>query len=52
MIYLTLSLEITAAATASVMLPIDVRVKSRVKETFNDGRVADLLLPRALLMRG
>lgn len=33
MLYLTQRLEIPAAATASVTLPIDVRVKSRVKVT-------------------
>ena len=36
MLYLTQRLEIPAAATASVTLPIDVRVKSRVKVTLND----------------
>ncbi|MBO2029714.1 hypothetical protein J4734_28045 [Klebsiella pneumoniae] len=38
MLYLTQRLEIPAAATASVTLPI--RVKSRVKVTLNDGREA------------
>ncbi|STV48261.1 urease accessory protein UreE [Klebsiella pneumoniae] len=52
MLYLTQRLEIPAAATASVTLPIDVRVKSRVKVTLNDGREAGLLLPRGLLLRG
>lgn len=47
MLYLTQRLEIPAAATASVTLPIDVRVKSRVKVTLNDGRDAGLLLPAA-----
>ncbi|HBZ3364970.1 TPA: urease accessory protein UreE, partial [Klebsiella pneumoniae] len=42
MLYLTQRLEIPAAATASVTLPIDVRVKSRVKVTLNDGREAGL----------
>lgn len=45
MLYLTQRLETPAAATASVTLPIDVRVKSRVKVTLNDGREAGLLLP-------
>ena len=44
MLYLTQRLETPAAATASVTLPIDVRVKSRVKVTLNDGREAGLLL--------
>ncbi|PLK58920.1 urease accessory protein UreE, partial [Klebsiella quasipneumoniae] len=35
MLYLTQRLETPAAATASVTLPIDVRVKSRVKVTLN-----------------
>ena len=52
MLYLTQRLEIPAAVTASVTLPIDVRVKSRVKVTLNDGREAGLLLPRGLLLRG
>lgn len=47
MLYLTQRLEIPTAATASVTLPIDVRVKSRVKVTLNDGREAGLLLPAA-----
>ncbi|VFT74896.1 urease accessory protein UreE [Klebsiella aerogenes] len=47
MLYLTQRLETPAAATASVTLPIDVRVKSRVKVTLNDGREAGLLLPAA-----
>ena len=51
MLYLTQRLEIPSAATASVTLPIDVRVKSRVKVTLNDGREAGLLLPRGLLLR-
>ena len=49
MLYLTQRLETPAAATASVTLSIDVRVKSRVKVTLNDGREAGLLLPRGLL---
>ena len=49
MLYLTQRLEIPAAATASVTLPIDVRVKSRVKVTLNDGREAGLLLPLSLI---
>ncbi|EPV6971928.1 urease accessory protein UreE, partial [Escherichia coli] len=37
--------------TASVTLPVDMRVKSRIKVTLNDGRQAGLLLPRGLLLR-
>ncbi|STS85290.1 urease accessory protein UreE [Klebsiella pneumoniae] len=47
MLYLTQRLEIPAAATASVTLPIDVRVKSRVKVTLNDGREAACCCPAA-----
>lgn len=52
MLYLTQRVETPAQATASVTLPIDVRVKSRIKVTLNDGRQAGLLLPRGLLLRG
>ena len=55
MLYLTQridDIDASAATTASVTLPIDVRVKSRVKVTLNDGREAGLLLPRGLLLRG
>lgn len=38
--------------TASVTLPIDVRVKSRARVALNDGREAGLMLPRGLLLRG
>ncbi|ENT2404459.1 urease accessory protein UreE, partial [Escherichia coli] len=40
-----------AQTTASVTLPVDMRVKSRIKVTLNDGRQAGLLLPRGLLLR-
>mgnify|MGYP000564792226 CR=1 FL=1 len=49
MLYLTQRVETPAQATASVTLPIDVRVKSRIKVTLNDGRQAGLLLPRGLV---
>ncbi|HCB1499546.1 urease accessory protein [Klebsiella oxytoca] len=52
MLYLTQRVDAPAQATASVTLPIDVRVKSRIKVTLNDGRQAGLLLPRGLLLRG
>jgi urease accessory protein UreE len=41
-----------APITASVTLPIDVRVKSRARVALNDGREAGLMLPRGLLLRG
>ena len=53
MLYLTQRVDSPAATlTASVTLPIDVRVKSRIKVTLNDGRDAGLMLPRGLLLRG
>ncbi|EFE3675870.1 urease accessory protein UreE [Escherichia coli] len=51
MLYLTRRVETPAQTTASVTLPIDMRVKSRIKVTLNDGRQAGLLLPRGLLLR-
>ena len=44
MLYLTQRVDAPVQATASVTLPIDVRVKSRIKVTLNDGREAGLLL--------
>lgn len=52
MIYLTQRVDSPGKLTASLTLPIDVRVKSRIKVTLNDGREAGLLLPRGLLLRG
>ncbi|EJN7679377.1 urease accessory protein UreE [Escherichia coli] len=51
MLYLTRRVETPAQTTASVTLPVDIRVKSRIKVTLNDGRQAGLLLPRGLLLR-
>ncbi|EJH1531680.1 urease accessory protein UreE [Escherichia coli] len=51
MLYLTWRVETPAQTTASVTLPVDMRVKSRIKVTLNDGRQAGLLLPRGLLLR-
>jgi hypothetical protein len=52
MIYLTQRLDHAHPITASVTLPIDVRVKSRARVALNDGREAGLMLPRGLLLRG
>ena len=52
MIYLTQRLDHAHPITASVTLPIDVRVKSRARVSLNDGREAGLMLPRGLLLRG
>ncbi|EPU9834180.1 urease accessory protein UreE [Escherichia coli] len=51
MLYLTRRVVPPAQTTASVTLPVDMRVKSRIKVTLNDGRQAGLLLPRGLLLR-
>ncbi|HHZ1627429.1 TPA: urease accessory protein UreE [Escherichia coli] len=51
MLYLTRRVETPAQTTASATLPVDMRVKSRIKVTLNDGRQAGLLLPRGLLLR-
>ncbi|ELP8810581.1 urease accessory protein UreE [Escherichia coli] len=51
MLYLTRRVETPAQTTARVTLPVDMRVKSRIKVTLNDGRQAGLLLPRGLLLR-
>ncbi|WP_286791361.1 urease accessory protein UreE [Leclercia sp. UBA1284] len=52
MITLTQRLDHAHRVTTSVTLPIDIRVKSRVRVTLNDGREAGLMLPRGLLLRG
>lgn len=52
MLYLTTRIDVPARITATVTLPIDVRVKSRAKVTLSDGREAGLMLPRGLLLRG
>ena len=51
MIYLTQRLDHAHRVTASVTLPIDIRVNSRARVTLNDGREAGLMLPRGLLLR-
>lgn len=52
MIYFTQRTTPAHPPTASVTLPIDIRVKSRAKVTLSDGREAGLMLPRGLLLRG
>ena len=52
MLYLTQLSEHPGAVSGRVILPIDVRVRSRAKVTLEDGREAGLLLPRGLLLRG
>ena len=51
MIYLTQRLDHAHCVTASVTLPIDMRVKV-ARVALNDGREAGLMLPRGLLLRG
>jgi len=52
MLYLTQRVASAHSLTASVILPIEVRVKSRAKVMLSDGREAGLMLPRGLLLRG
>lgn len=52
MLILTQRVEATAHVTATLTLPIEIRVKSRAKVQLNDGREAGLMLPRGLLLRG
>ena len=52
MLLLTQRVESPAQVTATLTLPIDIRVKSRAKVQLNDGREAGLMLPRGLLLRG
>ena len=52
MITLTQRLDHAHPTTASVTLPVVVRVKSRARVELNDGREAGLMLPRGLLLRG
>lgn len=52
MLLLTQRVDTPAHVTATLTLPIDIRVKSRAKVQLNDGREAGLMLPRGLLLRG
>lgn len=52
MLLLTQRVENPEHKTATLTLPIDIRVKSRAKVQLNDGREAGLMLPRGLLLRG
>ncbi|HFZ8995696.1 TPA: urease accessory protein UreE [Citrobacter freundii] len=52
MLFLTQRIATPAAVTATLTLPIEIRVKSRAKVRLNDGREAGLMLPRGLLLRG
>jgi len=52
MLYLTQRIDTPGQVTATLTLPVDVRVKSRARVTLSDGREAGLMLPRGLLLRG
>ena len=45
-------LEKEAGHNATLSLPIDQRIKSRLKVTLDDGREAGLFLPRGQVLRG
>ncbi|VAX06375.1 Urease accessory protein UreE [hydrothermal vent metagenome] len=52
MIELTQILDKNLDAEASLTLPIEQRVRSRLRVTLDDGRDAGLFLPRGALLRG
>ena len=52
MLLLTQRVDTPAHITATLTLPIAIRVKSRAKVQLTDGREAGLMLPRGLLLRG
>lgn len=52
MIELTRLLEKDQAAEARLTLPIEQRVRSRLRVELDDGRTAGLFLPRGTLLRG
>ncbi|MBH3431165.1 urease accessory protein UreE [Pseudomonas alkylphenolica] len=52
MILLTRRLSEAAQPSATVTLALDVRIKSRVRVTLDDGREAGLMLERGQLIRG
>jgi urease accessory protein len=51
MIRITEILESKAPPSATLSLPINSRVKSRIKVTLDDGREAGLFLPRGKILR-
>lgn len=52
MIELTRILEDDRPADARLTLPVELRVRSRLRVTLDDGREAGLFLPRGHLLRG
>ena len=51
MIRITQILESKSLPTATLSLPVNSRVKSRLKVTLDDGREAGLFLPRGKILR-
>lgn len=51
MIRITQILESKSLPTATLSLPVNSRVKSRIKVTLDDGREAGLFLPRGKILR-
>ena len=51
MIRITEILESKSLPTATLSLPVNSRVKSRIKVTLDDGREAGLFLPRGKILR-
>lgn len=51
MLKLTQKVE-SGTATASMTLPLDLRIKSRFRVTLDDGMEAGLFLPRGSILRG
>ncbi|WP_151703127.1 urease accessory protein UreE [Nitrincola alkalilacustris] len=52
MIRFTRKLDDAAQANVSLSLPIDQRIRSRLRVTLDDGREAGLFLPRGQILRG
>ncbi|GGB92150.1 urease accessory protein UreE [Marinobacterium zhoushanense] len=52
MIRIISKVESDREATASLCLPIDSRIRSRLRVELEDGREAGLFLPRGLILRG
>lgn len=52
MIRLTQKLTTLRTAAATLRLPIDSRIRSRLRATLEDGQEVGLFLPRGLILRG
>ncbi|WP_372738601.1 urease accessory protein UreE [Neptunomonas sp.] len=51
MLHLTKLLKVVKPVYTTLSLPIDKRIKSRLRVTLDDGREAGLFLPRGLILR-